>query len=80
MIEESPLDPETALKRRVWSYRQMSRNMASQVAVSEDAILDCMRAAGDAVCPACRLEYIEHPQLANLPTFHLICSGKVVKL
>lgn len=37
------------------------------------------RAGGDVECPACRQLYFEHPQLPGFPTFHLICSGEVVK-
>jgi len=37
------------------------------------------RAGGDAECRYCRLPYLEHPELDGFPTFHLICSGEVVK-
>jgi len=71
---------EKAFRTRAWRYRRMAREMAAQVPIHPDVLLDCMRAAGDALCSVCGLEYIEHPQLANLPTFHLTCTGKVVKL
>jgi hypothetical protein len=40
---------------------------------------DYERVGGDAECERCHLPYLEHPQISGLPTFHLTCSGKVVK-
>lgn len=37
------------------------------------------RAGGDVECPTCRLAYVEHPELPRFPTFHMICSGDIVK-
>lgn len=37
------------------------------------------RAGGDVECAACRIPYKEHPELPRLPTFHMLCSGDVVK-
>lgn len=77
LCDECEVDRLEVIIRR---YKRMAREMAAQVPIDRDALLDCMRAAGDALCSVCGLEYIEHPQLANLPTFHLTCAGKVVKL
>lgn len=68
------------LKERIHRFRRMAREMASRITVTEDAILDCMRAGGDALCKVCGLEYLEHPQIPGYPTFHLACTGKVMKL
>lgn len=37
------------------------------------------RAGGDVECTACRQTYVEHPQLPRFPTFHMLCSGDIVK-
>jgi hypothetical protein len=37
------------------------------------------RAGGDVECQFCRQPYVEHPELPKFPTFHLLCSGAVVK-
>lgn len=37
------------------------------------------RVGGNAECPDCRIAYYEHPQLPGFPTFHMICSGDIVK-
>lgn len=37
------------------------------------------RASGDAECTDCRMVLREHPQLPNLPTFHMLCNGEIVK-
>lgn len=37
------------------------------------------RAGGDVECSYCRCTYIEHPELPCFPTFHMLCSGKIVK-
>jgi len=61
-------------------YKRMIRELATHIKVSEEAILDCWRAGGEALCERCGLEYLEHPQIPDYPTFHLICTGRVVKL
>jgi hypothetical protein len=38
------------------------------------------RAGGDVECPDCRQTYVEHPELPNFPSFHMVCSGKIYKL
>lgn len=37
------------------------------------------RAGGDVECETCRLAYLEHPELPGFPTFHMLCSGNIVK-
>lgn len=37
------------------------------------------RASHDVECPDCRRIYAEHPQLPGFPTFHMLCSGKIIK-
>lgn len=37
------------------------------------------RAGGDVECKICRQPYFLHPQLPELPTFHLLCDGSIVK-
>lgn len=37
------------------------------------------RAGGNVDCVSCRRLYVEHPELPGLPTFHMLCSGKIVK-
>jgi hypothetical protein len=37
------------------------------------------RAGGDVECATCRRLYVEHPELPGFPTFHMICSGDIVK-
>ena len=36
-------------------------------------------ASSDVVCPECRLRYGDHPQIPEMPTFHAVCDGTVVK-
>lgn len=38
------------------------------------------RAGGDAECSICRLPLIEHPQIPEWATFHVVCDGRTVKL
>lgn len=38
------------------------------------------RCGGDAECPICRLPLFEHPEIPALPTFHLLCDHRIVKL
>lgn len=62
--------------------------MARRMVISHDPCFRSMvieegkyeRAGGDVPCPECRHLYVEHPQLAGLPTIHLLCSGAIVKL
>ncbi len=37
------------------------------------------RTSGEAECSQCRQRHREHPQLPDLPTFHMLCSGEIVK-
>ncbi len=38
------------------------------------------RASGDCICSVCNLPYKEHPELQEVPTFHLLCNKQWVKL
>ena len=40
---------------------------------------DFLRAAGECLCPVCSAEYRDHPYWSEAPTFHLLCTGLVVK-
>ena len=37
------------------------------------------RAGGNVECPECLQTYVEHPELPNFPTFHMVCSGEIIK-
>lgn len=37
------------------------------------------RAGGDVECTLCRRPYMEHPELPGFATFHMLCSGEIVK-
>lgn len=37
------------------------------------------RAGANVECGSCRRLYVEHPELPGLPTFHMLCSGEIVK-
>lgn len=37
------------------------------------------RAGGDVDCVSCRRLYLEHPELPGFATFHMLCSGQIVK-
>jgi hypothetical protein len=37
------------------------------------------RVGGNAPCSDCGVVYYEHPELPGFPTFHMICSGDIVK-
>jgi hypothetical protein len=69
------------LERR--GFQLMARNMILHadpgfwMAAIEEGKYE--RAGGDAGCRVCRLAFFEHPQLPNLPTFHMLCNGNIVK-
>lgn len=69
------------LERR--GFQIMARKMAGCIdPVTLRSTLDdgkYERAGGDVECRHCRLVYVEHPELPGFPTFHLICSGEIVK-
>jgi hypothetical protein len=70
------------LKLEKRGFQIMTRRVADATAASlKQLVLDGKyeRAGGDVECDTCRLQYFEHPQIPEFPTFHLICSGKVVK-
>jgi hypothetical protein len=64
-------------------FQIMARNMMMHanpgfwLAAMEEGKYD--RASGEAECSVCRQVYMEHPQLTDLPTFHMLCSGEIVK-
>jgi hypothetical protein len=37
------------------------------------------RADGECLCDKCGLWYLDHPEVFETPTFHLLCNGRVVK-
>lgn len=37
------------------------------------------RSGGDVECKACGVLYYDHPELPKLPTFHMLCDGRIVK-
>jgi hypothetical protein len=68
-------------------YKRMAENLARVVQTGGSVEVaraihrgSAERADGGCICSACGLEYIQHPQLLEMPTFHLLCDGKVVKL
>lgn len=66
------------LERR--GFQIMSRKMLDQcpwAPAMEEGKYE--RASADVECVHCRRTYTEHPQLPGLPTFHMICDGKIVK-
>lgn len=69
-------------KRRERGFQLMARNMAALIPKlpgGTPGIYDFGRAAGNAVCSKCGLEYVEHP--IGLEEFlHLLCDGNQVKL
>lgn len=70
------------LKLEKRGFQIMSRKIMDALAGPAKAMVwdgKYERAGGDVECESCRLKYFEHPQIPELPTFHLICSGKVVK-
>lgn len=70
------------LKLEKRSFQIMSRKMADVAADAAKEMLadgEYERVGGDAECETCRIKFADHPQILGFPTFHLICSGKVVK-
>lgn len=68
------------LRIRSNGYRIMARKMLDQCLwepMMEEG--KYARAGGDVECSTCRLLYLEHPELPKYPTFHMLCSGKIVK-
>ena len=78
----APPGPDEGWRKKARGYQIMSRKMAGMLLLDRLHI-DCqeaMRAGGDVECEDCRLPYFEHPQVADMPTFHILCNRKVVKL
>lgn len=71
------------LKLRCRGFQVMAREMfhaieqAWWLAAIEDGKYE--RAGGDVECHTCHLLYYEHPELPKYPTFHMLCSGEIVK-
>lgn len=73
--------------RKLTVARRGFQIMARQMVLCQDpgfylAAMDegnYMRAGGDVECAQCRLPYVEHPELPRFPTFHVLCSGEIVK-
>lgn len=65
--------------RRDRGYRILLRRIAERVKawIPPEALLDCIRAGGNGVCPTCGLEIREHLEVA--PTFHIGCHGEIWK-
>lgn len=60
-------------------YRIQARELARLLLWGREFAETAERADGDCVCSICRMLYRDHPELSS-PTYHLLCSGKVVKL
>lgn len=78
----APPGPDEGLRKKARGYQVMARKMAGMILLERLHIdsQDAMRAGGDVECEVCRLPYVEHPEIADLPTFHILCNRKVVKL
>lgn len=68
------------LNLRCRGFQVMARKMLDQCLwepMMEEGKYE--RAGGDVECHTCRLLYCEHPELPKYPTFHMLCSGAIVK-
>lgn len=65
--------------QRARGYQIMVRKIAQNVKewIPKEALLDCHRASGEALCTACGLQIRDHLELD--PTFHLGCDGEIWK-
>lgn len=65
-------------------FQRMARNMFAGLDPggwrSKMEAGNYVRAAGNAECKGCGMLYLEHPQLPDLPTFHLLCTFEIVKI
>jgi hypothetical protein len=62
-------------------YKRMARNIARALerrAFDEDDY-DADRFGGNAICPHCGIQYLNHPQLVPCD-LHVTCEGQLVKL
>ena len=72
------------LKAERKGFQVMAREMFKGIdqgfwrAAIEDGKFE--RAGGDTVCRDCQIAYVEQPQLSGSPTFHMLCSGEIVKI
>jgi hypothetical protein len=74
-INEKTLEAEVRWR----CYQRMARKMAALIPVTAVPMDEFVRADGQMVCLECGLHYSDHPEVRNTPTFHLLCSGRVVK-
>jgi hypothetical protein len=72
-----PTDPDYTTEWRAW--RKMARAMAELIPKDLFHAEDVERAGGQVLCKTCRIPFSLHPEAWGMPTFHLICSGDVVK-
>lgn len=66
-------------REEILGYKIMRRAMGKflKLWIPRNILEDCIRVEGRALCPQCRLEYLEHPEID--PTFHMRCDGVIVK-
>lgn len=75
MIEEK----QEAKRRR--GFQIMARMMAGQISrIMDIRDHEWSRAAGDAICTSCGLEFVEHPIAPEGNWLRILCSGQRVKL
>jgi hypothetical protein len=60
-------------------FQRMARRMAALIPKTQIPMDEFIRADGQCVCQQCGLYYRDHPEVANTPTFHILCSGRVIK-
>ena len=71
------------LSRERRGFQVMARHMV--MVVSSGALLSDLengkyeRVSGEVECQDCRHLYLEHPHIPKMPTFHILCNGKIVK-
>lgn len=74
-MDERVIEPEVRWR----CYQRMARRMAALIPRSQIRIDDFIRADGRVICEECGLNYFDHPELMGMPTFHLLCTGLVIK-
>jgi len=58
-------------------YKKMAENMAEMIPNMN--LLEADRVDGCVICGDCGLPYHDHPEVFHTPTFHLTCTGRIVK-
>ena len=76
-LEDNLAEAEGEIERLRRSYQRMAEKMAAMVKLP-DNWEETFQRVGDVACDHCGLLFREHPSVE--PTFHLLCSGKIVKL